>query len=146
MAQVTLMHYAIVRNVEPSLVFVAVVWYSLRVNSVQAAVYGLAAGALEDVLATNTGAAFSLSTMIAALVAQRISRGFFADSLPLVLTITIAATLVRQLAFWLIWGFEGYPPGLATIHFHEAIGKCIANAALMLIVMLVARRFDSRYA
>jgi rod shape-determining protein MreD len=145
-AQVTLMHYAVVRNIEPSLVFVTVVWYALRVSSVQAAAYGLAAGLLEDILATGTGAAFALSTTIGALVAQRISRGFFADSLPLVLTITVVATLVRQLMFWVIWGMEGYPPGLATMHFHEAIGNCVANALLMLVVTLVARRFDSRYA
>ncbi len=145
-AQVTLMHYAVVRNVEPSLVLVAVVWYALRVNAMQAAAYGLAAGLLEDVLATGTGAAFTISTMLAALVAQSISRGFFADSLPLVLTITVAATLVRQLIFWVVWGFEGYPPGLAWVHFHEAIGACVANALLMLLVMAIARRFDSRYA
>lgn len=146
LAQVTLMHLTVVHNIEGSLVVVAVVWYALRVDTMRAAAYGLAAGLLEDLLATGTGAAFAISTMLAAIVAQRISRGFFADSLPLVLTITVVATLARQLFFWVVWGFEGYPPGLATIHFHEALGACVANALLMLIVMIVARRFDSRFA
>lgn len=145
-AQVTLMHFIVVRNVEPSLVLVAVVWYAIRVDSLRATTYGLLAGMLEDVLATGTGAAFTVSTLVAAIVAQRISRGFFADSLPLVAAITVGTTLVRQLVFWVVWGFEGYPPGLAWMHFHEALLQSLANAVLMLLVMIVARRFDQRYA
>lgn len=140
------MHFTIVRNVEPSLVLVAVVFYAIRVDIVRAAAYGLAAGALEDVLATGTGAAFTISTMLAAMSAQAISRGFFADSLPLVMVITIVATLVRQLLFWITWSFEGYPSGLGVMHFHEAIAKAVLNALLMAFVMLVVRRFGERYA
>lgn len=130
----------------PSLVLVAVVWYAIRVDVTRAAAYGLAAGALEDILATGTGAAFTISTMISAIAAQTISRGFFADSFPLVATITVAATFVRQLVFWLVWGFEGYPPGLATMHFHQAVIAAVLNALTMMIVMILARRFSDRYA
>lgn len=143
--QVTLVHLVTFRNVVPSLVFVAVVWYAIRVDLWQAAAYGLAAGALEDVLATGTGAAFTISTMIGAISAQMISRGFFADSFPLVATITVAATFVRQLVFWVVWGFEGYPPGLATMHFHEAIVQAVMNGLTMMIVMILVRRFSDNY-
>lgn len=146
MMQVTLIHIFTFRSVVPSLVFVAVVWYAIRVDMWQAAAYGLAAGALEDVLATGTGAAFTISTMIGAVSAQIISRGFFADSFPLVATITVAATFVRQLAFWVVWGFEGYPPGLATMHFHEAVIQAAMNAVAMMIVMIAVRRFGDYYA
>ena len=144
--QVTLVHIFTFRDVVPSLVFVAVVWYAIRVDVWQAAAYGLAAGALEDMLATGTGAAFTISTIAGAVCAQMISRGFFADSLPLVATITIVATFVRQLVFWVVWGFEGYPPGLATMHFHEAAIQSVMNAVAMMIVMILLRRFSDNYA
>ena len=83
--------------------------------------------------------------MIGAISAQMISRGFFADSFPLVATITVAATFVRQLVFWVVWGFEGYPPGLATMHFHEAIVQAVMNGLTMMIVMILVRRFSDNY-
>jgi rod shape-determining protein MreD len=139
------MHIFTFRNVVPSIVLVAVVWYAIRVDATRAAAYGLAAGALEDMLGTGTGAAWAISTMIAGVTAQMISRGFFADSFPLVATITVAATCIRQLAFWIVWGFEGYPPGLATMHFHETIVMAAMNAVLMMLVMVISRRFSDQY-
>jgi len=140
------MHALIVRNVEPSLVLVAVVWYAIRVEPWRAGAYGLAGGVMEDVLAYGTGGAWTISTTAVALVASAISRGFFADSIPLVATITLVATLVQRLIFWVTMGFEGYPSGLGVMHFHEALFEAVLNAIVMTIVMLVARRFDSRYA
>lgn len=145
MLQVTLVHLVTFRDVVPSLVFVAVVWYAIRVDVWQAAAYGLAGGLLEDALATDTGAAFTISTVIGAITAQMISRGFFADSFPLVATITVAATFVRQLVFWVVRGFEGYPPGLATMHFHEAVIAAAMNAVVMMVVMILLRRFSDNY-
>lgn len=146
LAQKTFAHYLIVRDVEPSFVLVAVVWYAIRVNSRNAAIYGLIAGLLEDLLATGTGGAFIISTTIVAVSASVISRGFFADSFALVATITAVATLLRQLVFWIVMAATGYPPGLSTLHLHEAILQAIYNGVTMLIVMAIARRFDSRYA
>ncbi|HET9029524.1 MAG TPA: hypothetical protein VFN49_05050, partial [Candidatus Aquilonibacter sp.] len=71
---------------------------------------------------------------------------FFADSIPLVAIITIAVTVVRQLFFWIVWGFEGYPPGLAVVHFHEALIQAVYNVVVMMIVMLVVRRMSDRFA
>lgn len=145
-AQVAIMHHIAFRNVEPSLVLVAVVWYAIRVEPWRAAAYGLFAGVAEDALAYHTGGAWTISTTSVAVIASLISRGFFADSLPLVATITFFATLVRELIFWVTMAFESYPSGLGLIHFHEALLQGVFNAALMMIVMLVNRRFDSRYA
>jgi rod shape-determining protein MreD len=141
-AQATVVHYFAVRNVVPSLVLVVVVWYAIRVDARRAALYGLAAGVCEDALAAQTGAAWTISTCLSAMLASRLSRGFFADSIPLVSAITVVATLVRALLFWVIMALSGYPPGLAMLHFHEAIAQSALNVVAIVAAMLVARRFD----
>jgi rod shape-determining protein MreD len=143
--QVTLAHWTLFRSVEPSFVLIAVVWYSIRVDSQRAATFGLVAGLCEDILATGTGGAWTISTIVSALVARAISRGFFADSLPLAATVTAAITLVRNLIFWIVMGFEGYPSGLAMMHFHETLVQALVNSAAMLVVMFAARRFDEHF-
>ena len=143
-AQVTVMHYVTFRGGEPSLVLVAVVWFAIRVNTRRAAMYGLAAGLFEDLLATATGGAWTISTTLVAIVAGMLSRGFFADSLPLVSVITAIATLVRALFFWIVMALEGYPSGLATRHFHQALIEAVLNAVVMIVVMLAVRRYEHR--
>ena len=145
-AQVSIVHRLAIRNVEPSLVLVAVVWYAIRVEPWRAAAYGALAGLAEDALAYGTGGAWTIATTGVAILASLVSRGFFADSLPLVATITFCATLARELFFWVTMAFEGYPPGLGMMHFHEALLEGVLNAAVMMAVMLVNRRLDSRYA
>jgi rod shape-determining protein MreD len=145
-AQVTILHHFTIRDVEPSLVLVVVVWYAIRVDSPRAAAYGLAAGLFEDVLAAQTGGAWTISTTLVAVIAGMLSRGFFADSIPLVTLLTGAVTLVRMLIFWIVMSVEGYPPGIGTLHFHETILQAILNMAVMLIAMLIVRRSDTRLA
>jgi rod shape-determining protein MreD len=142
LAQATIVHYFAIRTVVPSFVMVVVVWYAIRVDARRAAVYGLAAGLCEDALSLQTGAAWTISTCLSALLASRLSRGFFADSIPLVTAITAIATLVRALCFWVVMALFGYPPGLGTIHFHEALAQAALNVAIVVAAMLVARRFD----
>ena len=93
----------------------------------------------------HTGGAWTISTTLVAVIAGAISRGFFADSLPLVATITYLATLLRSLLFWVVMGFEGYPSGLATLHFHEALLQAVFNALLMVIVMIAVRNYEARF-
>ena len=142
LAQATVVHYLAVRNVVPSLVLVVVVWYAIRVDARRAAIYGLVAGFGEDALSAQTGAAWMIATCASALLASRLSRGFFADSIPLASGITVAATLLRALVFWLVMAMGGYPPGLGTIHFHQAILQSALNAAAIVVAMVVARRFE----
>jgi rod shape-determining protein MreD len=135
-------HYLAFRNVVPSFVLVVVVWYAIRVDALRAAVYGLVAGLCEDALAAQTGAAWMISTSVAALLASRLSRGFFADSIPLVTAITAAATLVRALLFWTMMALAGYPPGLGSMHFHQALAQAGLNVVAIVAAMLIVRRFD----
>jgi rod shape-determining protein MreD len=143
-AQTTVAHFLSIREVPPSFVLVTVIWYAIRVDPRRAAAFGLAAGLAEDIVSQSTGGAWTLSTTAAAMVASLISRGFFADSVPLVSVIAIVTTLAQMLAFWIVMGLQGYPGGLGTIHFHEALIESVYNAIVMVAVMLVARRFDNR--
>lgn len=145
-AQSTVLHALSFRNVVPSVVLVVVVWYAIRVDASRAALFGLIAGLCEDVLSPQSGGAWTISTTLVAVLAGTLSRGFFADSLPLVCTIVAVATLVRSLLFWTVMGFEGYPPGLGTMHFKEALLQAVMNVAVMLIAMLVVRRVEANRA
>lgn len=143
LAQATVVHLLAIRNVVPSFVLVVVVWYAIRVDARRAGIYGLCAGLCEDALSLNTGAAWMISTSASALLASRLSRGFFADSIPLVIVITATATLVRALCFWIVMALVGYPPGLGSLHLHEALAQAALNVAIIVTAMLIARRFDS---
>jgi cell shape-determining protein MreD len=125
---------------------VVVVWYAIRADARRAAIYGLVAGMFEDVLAAQTGAAWTISTTLTAMLTSVLSRGFFADSVPLVATVTAVATLLRSLLFWTTMALERYPPGLGTLHLHQAAFAAVLNAVVMVVAMLVARRFDVRQA
>lgn len=146
LAQSTILHFVTFRGVEPSLVLVAVVWYATHVDIRRAAMYGLIAGLCEDILSAQTGGAWTIATTLTAALIGLLSRSFFADSIPLVTAMTGLATLVRALLFWLVMGFEGYPAGLGIMHFHAALIETILNMVLMLCAMLIARRFDTRFA
>jgi rod shape-determining protein MreD len=142
-AQSTVLHALAIHNVVPSVVLVVVVWYAIRVDAPRAALFGLFAGLCEDVLSPQSGGAWTISTTLVAVLAGMLSRGFFADSLPLVCTIVAFATLVRSLLFWTVMGFEGYPPGLGAMHFREALLQAVMNVAVMLVAMLVVRRVEA---
>ncbi len=142
LAQATVVHYLAIRNVVPSLVLVVVVWYAIRVDVRRAAAYGLVAGLCEDALSAQTGAAWTIATTACALVASVLSRGFFADSIPLASTIVLVVTLLRALIFWTVMALGGYPGGLGAMHFHEALLQAALNVVVVVAAMLVLRRFD----
>lgn len=141
-AQATVVHYIAIRGVVPSFVLVVVVWYAIRVDALRAAVYGLVAGLCEDALSAGTGAAWMIATALSALLASRLSRGFFADSIPLASAIVVVMTLARSLLFWTAMALSGYPPGLGTMHFRESLLQSALNAVVIVLAMSIARRFD----
>ncbi len=136
------MHYLAIRNVVPSFVLVVVVWYAIRVDARRAATYGLVAGLCEDALSAQTGAAWTIATTAVALVASVLSRGFFADSIPLVSAIVLVVTLLRAVLFWTVMALGGYPSGLGGMHFHEALLQAALNVVVVVAAMLVVRRLD----
>jgi rod shape-determining protein MreD len=142
LAQSTVVHYLSIRGVVPSLVLVVVVWYAVRVDVGRAAIYGFVAGFCEDALAAQTGAAWTIATSLGASLASLLSRGFFADSVPLVTGIVVVSTLARALFFWVVMALSGYPPGLGAMHLHEALFQAALNVVIVATAMLLARRFN----
>jgi rod shape-determining protein MreD len=143
-AQGTVVHFAAVRGVEPSLVLVAVVWFAMRAGLGRALLYGFFAGLGEDMLAFDPGGAWTIATTITAVLASLPTRRFFEDSMPFFMIVTALATLVRALIFWIVKKIEGFPAGLGAMHFHEALIAAALNAAVAAVVMFLARRFEHR--
>lgn len=140
--QVSVLHFFPIRGATLSPVLIVVVWYALRADPRRAAICGFAAGFLEDMLAAGTGGAWTISTTLTAIISGVVSRGFFADSMPLVAGIVVFATLLRMLLFWMVMEAQGYPTGLGGVHFHNAVWQALFNAAAIVIVMLAGRYRD----
>ena len=138
-AQVTFLHFFTLRGAPVSVVLIAVIWYAILVDPRRAAIYGFVAGFCEDMLSNGTGGAWTISTTITALLAGSLLRAFFADSIPLVTGIVVVSTLVRDLLFWIVMKAQGFPPGLATLHFHQALWQALLNAIFVIVAMLIYR-------
>ena len=140
--QVSVLHFFALRGATLSPVLLVVVWYAIHADPKRAALCGFAAGFAEDMLAAGTGGAWTVSTTLTAIVAGVVSRGFFADSMPLVGAIVAFSTLVRMLVFWMVMAAQGYPSGLGILHFHTALWQALLNAGAMMLIMLAARYRD----
>lgn len=140
--QVSVLHFFALRGATLSPVLLVVVWYAIHADPKRAALCGFAAGFAEDMLAAGTGGAWTIATTLTAIIAGALSRGFFADSMPLVGAIVAFSTLVRMLVFWMVMSAQGYPSGLGRLHFHTALWQAAMNAAVMMLVMLAGRYRD----
>lgn len=134
------------RNAHISFVLIVVVWFSLRAGLLRAAVFGLIAGLAEDVFSPGTGAGWTIATMLTAIFASTLSRGFFADSIPLLAIIVALATLVRDGLFWSVMWFQGYPLGYGSFHFHQALWQALLDAIAVAVIMIGLRYRDYYYA
>lgn len=143
-AQLELMHYVTLRGAQASAVLVVVVWYALRSDLLGAAAFGLAAGLCEDIFSAQTGVAWTIATPLTALFVSWLSRWFFADSIPILSGVVILATLARRMFFWVIMALQGYPPGYARLHFHQALWEALLNAVLISVLVLLARWREAR--
>ena len=138
-AQVTFLHFLALRGATVSVVLIVVIWFAILADARRAAIFGFAAGFCEDMLSFGTGGAWTISTTITALLAGTLSRTFFADSIPLVTGIVVVSTLVRYLIFWIVMKAQGFPPGLGTLHFHQALWQALLNAIFIIAAMLIYR-------
>ena len=142
--QAEFMHFFTIRAAEPSAVLVLVVWFAMRTNLMNAAAFGVIAGACEDFFGTQTGGAWTIATTLTAIGANFAARGFFVDSLALTAVVVASAALLRRLLFWTVMSLEGYPAGFARVHFHQAMWEALADAVLAIAVTLGARAISSR--
>ncbi len=143
-AQIELLAGAAIHGAELSTVLVTVVWFAVRVDLRSAALFGLIAGACEDIFSAQTGAAWTLSTTLTAAAASVLSRGFFADSVPLLAVLVLFCTLLRRLIFWVIMALQGYPAGYAGLHFHQALWEAALNAAFTVVAFTLLRFWRAR--
>ena len=142
-AQATIVHQLAIRNVVPSLVLVVVVWYAIRVDARRAALYRISRRVWRGRTLAADRRIVDDPTCLSALLAGTLSRGFFADSIPLAASVMVATTLLRALALLDRHGTSGYPSGLGTMHFHETLVQAVLNALVIVVAMIVARRFDT---
>lgn len=145
------MHFVVWHRAEPSLVLIAVVWYAIRTDAWRAVLFGLIAGACEDVLggagtAAATGGGWTIATTLTALLVSSLSRGFFADSIPIGAAAVAIATLFRRWIFWIVLSLEGYPRGFAMVHFHQALWEALMNLIVAAVLILALRVIERRTA
>ncbi|HEY5257726.1 MAG TPA: rod shape-determining protein MreD [Candidatus Baltobacteraceae bacterium] len=126
------------REAVPSALLVAVVYYAMRVDMRRAGVYGLIAGLCADLLG-GTGGAWTIASTLTAIGVGALSRLFFADSLLLAASMAAVATLVRDAIFWIVRSAQGYPAGLAGLHFHQTLWQALLDAVLIAVVILLTR-------
>lgn len=138
-----LAHFSL-RGAMPSLVLIALVWYAMHAGGLRAAIAGLFVGLAEDVLAAQTGAAWTLSTVLIAAGVAPLSRWFFADSIPVFVSVVALATLGRRLIFWIVMSLQGYPSGHGATHLHQALWEAALNAAVAALVPAAARLLELR--
>jgi rod shape-determining protein MreD len=140
LAQTVLAPYVQYRGTVPSLVTIAIVLYATRVGARRAAIVGIIAGALEDAIA-GTGGAWTIATTLIALGTGTIVRGFFSDGFPILGALIAITVLARDAIFWLVMSAQGYPPGLGSAHFHQAVVQAIITGVIAIVYLIARSRF-----
>ncbi len=109
----------------PVSIFLVVATYALRAGTAGAILLGAAGGLIEDALAGNTGAAWTIATSIAALGISGAARLTFADSPSIFAALLVVAALVREGLYWAVLSLEGYQVGLGMHYTKIAIASAL---------------------
>ena len=142
--QATLVHYVAVRSAVPSLIFLVVATYALRAGASGAIILGAIGGLLDDSLAGNTGAAWTIATTVAALGVWGAGRFLFTDSASIFAVIVMAASLLREGVYWAVLSREGYQVGLGMHYAKIALAAALYTAILSIVASFIRWRFISR--
>lgn len=130
-AQATVLHAISIRGAVFSPVLVLVVWYTLEAQAERALPFALIAGLCTDALSGGTGGAWTIATVLTALVVIFVKYRFAPEDTWFIVALTGVATLARDAFFWVTMYLSGYPVGLATAHFHTALWQALLNALLI---------------
>ena len=142
--QATLVHYIAFRGAVPSLIFLVVATYALRSGTAGAIMLGAVGGLLDDALAGNSGAAWTIATTISALAISGAARLLFAESPSIFAVLIVVAALLREGLYWAVISLEGFPVGLG-MHFTKiAIASAVYTALIALGVIYLRWRLVSR--
>ena len=140
LAQATVVHFLAPRGAVPSLILIVVALFASRSSARGAILFGAAAGVLDDALAGNTGAAWTIATTVAALAMCGSARVLFVDSTAVFAAMVFAAALLRDGIFWSVMSLQGYPPGLGVHDTKLALASAAYTAAVALLVRVVRAR------
>ena len=124
--------------------FLVVATYALRAGTPGAILIGAAGGLLDDALAGNTGAAWTIATTFASFFMSAAARVVFTDSPSIFAVVLVAATLLREGVFWATLSLEGVPVGLGEHFAKIAIASSVYPAVIALVVIWARWRFDTR--
>jgi len=142
--QSTLVHFIAFRGAVPSLIFLVVATYALRSGSAGAILIGTVGGLIEDALAGNTGAAWTIATTLSALAVSGAARMLFADSPSIFAALVVVAALVREGLYWAVLSLEGYPVGLGMHFLKIALASAVYTGLIALFVIYLRWRLVSR--
>jgi len=135
--QSTLGRFLAFRGAIPALVMIPVVLYAVRMGGRRGAIAGIVAGLLDDAFGAGTGN-WTIATPLVALGAGTLGRGFFSDGFLIQGLLVALAVALRDLVYWTLERFEGFPHGLGILHLHVSLIQA-ALTGLLTIAYLVAR-------
>jgi rod shape-determining protein MreD len=136
LAQTTVLHAFRFRGGGLSLVLLIVVWFAARGGTARGAFFGLIAGACEDALAGVTGAAWTIATPLAAVLAARVVRGIGSANPLLFAAVVALASFFRVLVFWFVVRAEGARLNLASVDLHATLWSSVIDALIAAAVLL----------
>ena len=122
-----------------------VVWYAIRVDAPRAALFGLVAGLCEDVLARANRRRLDDCDGVDRGASPACSRAdFLPIRIPLVCAIDRGGHADARVDLLDGHGLRRLSAGIAGQHFHQALLEAALNVAVMLLAMLLARRFETQ--
>jgi len=142
--QATVVHYIAFRGAVPSVIFLVVATYALRTGTAGAILLGAVGGLIEDALAGNTGAAWTIATTASTLAISVAARLLFAESPSIFAALLVLATLLREGIYWAVISLEGFPVGLGVHYMKIAIASSLYTGAIALVVVYLRWRLVSR--
>ena len=140
LAQATVLNRLHLRDGALSLVLLVTVWFAARAGVWRGALFALIAGACEDAVAGNTGAAWTFATPLAAALGGRIVRALDSDNPLLFGAVVAVAALVRLLAFRLIEQAQQPGVGFDGADVHAALWSAALDAVVAVIVLAAVPR------
>ncbi len=136
LAQTTVLSRLHFRGGSASFVLLVTVWFAARAGIARGALFALIAGACEDAVAGNTGAAWTVATPVAAAIAGRAIRAVGSDNPVLVGAVVAVAALIRVIVFRLVLQVQGMVPGFDPVSLHAALWSAAIDAALAALVLI----------
>jgi rod shape-determining protein MreD len=123
----------------PDFLLVFAIVLSMQRSSDAAAVTGFAAGVFSGALLNEAIAAFSISRMVACVVASRIATSLL-DRSPLNVTIVASVcTVVAAATYLFVFPFVVGPPNIGA-HLADTIGAAIYNGVIAIPIHLLVQR------